>query len=209
VPFTDNFSDLSNAQGYQFEFKCERCGNGYRSAFQRDNLETGRGVLRAVGSFFGGKLQDLSHSADQWRYNQATNSAAKDKALSAAVQQISPSFRQCRGCGDWMCESLCWNDEIGQCLRCSPSVAEEISRAQSSAQVSQIWDKAQQKDWTQNLDLDTRAKLSCPSCGVKADGGKFCASCGSSLAPVVACSGCGHTANKPGAIFCAECGNRF
>jgi hypothetical protein len=26
VPFTDNFSDLSNADGYQFEFRCERCG---------------------------------------------------------------------------------------------------------------------------------------------------------------------------------------
>src|SRR5690348_7578828 len=78
VPFTDNFSDISNTQGYQFEFRCERCGNGYRSAFQRDAVETGRGVLRAVGSFFGGKLQDLSYSADQWRYDRATNSAAKD-----------------------------------------------------------------------------------------------------------------------------------
>src|SRR5689334_9887389 len=89
VPFTDNFADLSNTQGYQFEFRCERCGNGFRSAFQRDAVETGRGVLRAVGSFFGGKLQDLSSSADQWRYDRATNSAAKDRALAAAVKEIT------------------------------------------------------------------------------------------------------------------------
>lgn len=208
VPFTDNFSDISNTQGYQFEFRCERCGNGYRSAFQRDAVETGRGVLRAVGSFFGGKLQDLSYSADQWRYDRATNSAAKDRALAAAVKEISPSFRQCRGCSDWMCADQCWNTEIGQCLRCSPSVAEEISRAQASAQRDQIWDRARDRDWTRDLDLDTRAHLTCPSCGVKAEGGKFCAACGSSLAPTVHCTECGKPSTA-GAVFCGDCGTRL
>ncbi|SDY63205.1 hypothetical protein SAMN05421504_106193 [Amycolatopsis xylanica] len=209
VPFTDNFSDLSNSEGYQFEFRCERCGNGYRSAFRRDAIETGRGVLRSIGSLFGGKVQDLSYAADRWRYNQATNSAAKDKALRAAVEEITPSFRQCRGCSDWMCSTQCWNDEIGQCLRCSPSVAEEVSRAQASAQRDQIWEKAREKDWTSGIDLDTRAKVSCPSCGSKADGGKFCSSCGGSLAPIAKCGGCGNEGNKPGAIFCNECGSKL
>lgn len=209
VPFTDNFADLSNAQGYQFEFRCERCGNGYRSAFQRDTMETGRSVLRTVGSLFGGKLQELSNSAEQWRYNQATNSPAKDKALKAAVAEITPSFSQCRGCGDWMCSSLCWNEEIGQCLRCSPSVAEEVSRAQASAQRDQIWEKTREKDWTGDLDLATRAKVSCPGCGMKADGGKFCASCGTPLAVAVKCGGCGNEGNKAGAVFCADCGGRL
>jgi hypothetical protein len=209
VPFTDNVSDLSNNEGYQFEFRCERCGNGYRSAFQRDKMEMGRGVLRAVGSFFGGKAQDLSNSAQQWSYNRGTNSAAKDKALGEAVTEISPSFRQCRGCGDWMCATQCWNDEIGQCLRCSPSVAEEISRAQAEAQREQIWDRAKETDWTGDLDLKTRAKLNCPSCGVKVDGGKFCSSCGASLALPVRCNGCGATGNKAGAVFCADCGTKL
>jgi hypothetical protein len=209
VPFTDNVRDLSNHDGYQFEFHCERCGNGYRSAFVRDKMEMGRSALRAVGSFFGGKLQDLSQSAEQWRYDRATNSPAKDGALAAAVQEISPSFRQCRGCGDWMCAAQCWNDEIGQCLRCSPSVAEEMSRAQADAQRQQIWDKAKETNWTGDLDLATRAKLSCPSCGTKVDGGKFCSSCGSSLALKVDCTGCGSTANKPGAVFCSDCGTRL
>src|SRR2546429_6194063 len=97
VPFTDNFSDLSNAEGYQFEFHCERCGNGYRSAFQRDKVEMGRGLLRAVGSLFGGQLAELSSSAEQWRYDRATNSAAKDRALGNAVEDVRDKFRQCRG----------------------------------------------------------------------------------------------------------------
>jgi hypothetical protein len=209
VPFTNNFHDLSNAEGYQFEFYCERCGNGYRSAFQRDKVEMGRGLLRAVGSLFGGAVEEVSRSAEQWRYDRATNSPAKDKALTAAVGEISPSFRQCRGCGDWMCKSLCWNDEIGQCLRCSPIVAEEVARAQSAAQRDQIWQKAREQDWTADVDVATRAKLDCPSCGLKVDGGKFCSACGASLAMPVACGGCGSTANKPGAVFCSECGGKL
>jgi DNA-directed RNA polymerase subunit RPC12/RpoP len=209
VPFTDNVRDLSNYEGYQFEFYCERCGNGYRSAYVRDKMEMGRGALRAIGSFFGGKIQDLSHSADQWRYDRATNSPAKDSALSAAVQEISPSFRQCRGCSDWMCAAQCWNEDIGQCLRCSPSVTEEMSRAQAEAQRQQIWDKAREVNWTGDLDLETRAKLNCPSCGSKVDGGKFCSSCGSPLAVKVDCGGCGSTTNKPGAVFCSDCGTRL
>ena len=107
-----------------------------------------------------------------------------------------------------MCADQCWNEEIGQCLRCSPSVAEEVSRAQAAAQRDQIWDQARTKDWTRDVDPDTRAKLTCPSCGVKADGGKFCASCGGSLAPVVHCTECGSQ-SKVGALFCGDCGTRL
>jgi hypothetical protein len=163
-------------------------------------------VLRAVGSLFGGPLEDLSNSAQQWRWDRATNSAAKDKALTAAAAEVTDKFQQCRGCGDWMCVELCWNDEVGQCLRCSPSVAEEVSRAQASAQRDQIWTGAQQQNWTDGLDVATRAKLNCPSCGTKIDGGKFCSACGASLVLPVTCGGCGFAKNAPGAVFCSECG---
>jgi len=32
--FTDNYQDRSTNDGYQFEFFCRRCGNGYSSSFQ-------------------------------------------------------------------------------------------------------------------------------------------------------------------------------
>jgi hypothetical protein len=209
VPFTNNFRDLSNLEGYQFEFHCERCGNGFRSAFRRDKVEMGRGVLRAVGGLLGGKLNELAYATDRWRYDQATNSPGKDRALAAAVEEVTDKFKQCRGCGDWMCVVQCWNDDIGQCLRCSPSVAEEVSRAQAAAQRDQIWQAAQQRDWTEHVNVDTRAVLNCPSCGIKAAGGKFCSSCGSSLSVAVKCGGCGFAGNAPGAMFCAECGGRL
>lgn len=209
VPFTDNFNDLSNAEGYQFEFRCERCGNGYRSAYQRDKVEMGRGMLRAVGSLFGGKLEELSYATQQWRYDRATNSPAKDKALAHAVEEVQGKFRQCRGCGDWMCVTVCWNDEVGQCLRCSPSVAEEVARAQGAAQRDQIWQAATKENWTEDVDVKTRAALDCPSCGSKTAGGKFCASCGASLSAEVKCAGCGFGKNAPGAVFCSECGSKL
>jgi hypothetical protein len=209
VAFTNNYRDLSNTQGYQFEFRCERCGNGYRSPFTRDKVETGRGLLRAVGSMFGGVAEDLSRSVDRWRYDRASNSSAKDRALAEAVDLVRNEFRQCRGCGDWMCAAMCWNEEVGQCLRCSPAVNEELSRAQAAAQRDQIWQRARQTDWTAGMDVGTRAVVTCPDCGARSDGGKFCSSCGTSLAPKVKCTGCGHEGNRIGALFCAECGGKL
>ena len=33
TPFTNNYRDLSDENGYQFEFVCDICGSGYRSEF--------------------------------------------------------------------------------------------------------------------------------------------------------------------------------
>jgi hypothetical protein len=207
VPFTDNFRDLSNQNGYQFEFVCERCGNGYRSEFVRDKVNLGRGLLRSAGSLFGGKLDRISGASEQLMFDRGTNSPAKDKALREAGESVRDEFMQCRGCGDWMCKAVCWNHEIGQCLRCSPSVAEEISKAQAAAQVRQIQDKVETIDWTKDLDLEQRAKVTCPSCHAKVEGGKFCPECGEKLAVTQFCTNCG-TEMKDGAKFCAECGQK-
>lgn len=207
VPFTNNFNDLSNSDGYQFEFVCERCGNGYRSPFQRDTMATGGRMLRGLGSLSNkfGVVDRLGAASDQF-YDRLTGSAAKDKALSAAVESIRPNFRQCRGCGDWVCHEVCWNEPIGQCLNCSPSVADELSRAQAAAQVEQIQEQAREVDWTKDLDLVTRARVSCPSCSAPVTGGKFCPECGAGLQSKAECTNCGTSLD--GAKFCPECGQK-
>jgi len=88
VPFTDNFDDLSNMEGYQFEFRCERCGNGYRSPYVPDVKEKGRGLLRAAGSLFGGAAESLSNAADRLNYDRGTNSKAKDALADAVAAAI-------------------------------------------------------------------------------------------------------------------------
>jgi membrane protease subunit (stomatin/prohibitin family) len=56
----------------------------------------------------------------------------------------------------------------------------------------------------------TSAKVSCPSREATVPGGKFCAECGSSLAPPQGrfCPACG-VQGTPGAKFCANCGTGF
>ena len=208
VPFTDNFDDLSNQNGYQFEFRCERCGNGYRSPFVEDRMEKGRGILRAAGGLLGGSLDRLADAANQLNWDRGTNSKAKDKALADAVEAVRGEFKQCRGCGDWVCNHVCWNAEIGQCVQCSPFVAEEISKAQSEAQLEQIRERVKEIDHTEGLDLKNRAKVKCGSCNAIVDGGKFCPECGEKLSKAAFCTECG-TECKEGAKFCPECGTKI
>jgi hypothetical protein len=208
VAFTDNINDLSNEHGYQFEFVCERCGNGYRSPFQVNKRERGRGLLRSAGSLFGGKVAELSQMADQHTMDRDTNSPAKDKAMREAGQAVSGEFKQCRNCGNWVCTTVCWNADIGQCLTCSPNVADALSAAQAAAQIQQIQQKVETVDWTADLDIQHRAKVVCASCGASVAGGKFCTECGAALAKKVFCGNCGSEVDA-GKKFCPECGQKL
>lgn len=207
IPFTDNYSDLSNTNGYQFEFHCERCGNGYRSAFQRDSATTGRGLLRSLGDMVGGPLRDLGNAADDFMLNRGTNSTAKDRALAKAVREIAPNFTQCRGCGDWVCHEVCWNEPVGQCVRCAPELNDELARLQADARREQARERLESTDLLRGTNVAERVVAACPSCGARTSGGKFCAECGSPLARTTTCTGC--EAELPeSARFCPECGTR-
>ena len=52
-----------------------------------------------------------------------------DAALDAAVKEISPLFKQCTRCGNWVCEPICWNKKAGLCETCAPDLDEEIAAA--------------------------------------------------------------------------------
>ncbi|OJU47066.1 MAG: zinc ribbon domain-containing protein [Microbacterium sp. 69-7] len=204
VPFTDNFNDLSNADGYQFEFRCERCGNGYRSAFRRDPRAAGQKLARGLGNLFGGSLYEISSVADRL-LDRGTISPAKDEALRAATAEIAPRFHQCRACSDWGCGDVCWNDAVGQCVRCSPIATEELAQLQAEARRRQMQERLETVDLLGGMDLKTQAQPRCAACGAQSHGGKFCGECGSPLAIAAACRGCA-TDNPTGAKFCAECG---
>lgn len=204
VPFTDNFADLSNTDGYQFEFRCERCGNGYRSAFQRDALGTGRKIAQGLGNLFGGSVYSVTNMADRL-LDRGTNSAAKDAALRTATAEIAPRFTQCRGCGQWVCRDVCWNDQVGQCVQCSPVDTETLAQLQAEARRSQMLDRLREVDLVKGMDVAASAHPRCQACGAQSAGGKFCQECGSSLVVSHRCSACQHE-NPSGAKFCVECG---
>lgn len=54
--FTDNYQDRSTNDGYQFEFYCRHCGNGYSSSFQHSVTGFGGRLLRLGGDLVGGAV---------------------------------------------------------------------------------------------------------------------------------------------------------
>ena len=64
TPFTSNYTDLSDENGYQFEFRCDVCGSGYRSEFIRSNVGTAGNLLQGASSLFGGFFNSASNAAD-------------------------------------------------------------------------------------------------------------------------------------------------
>ncbi len=203
IEFTDNYQDLSTQGGYQFKFFCESCGNGYMSSFKPSKTGMATGLLRGAGSMLGGMLGSASYGADQLR--EVIAGPAHDRALQEAVEEIRPLFIQCKRCGQWVCEEICWNKERGLCAKCAPITQRELGSIQARLTVEQAEAKMREQDFTEGLNLTAEAVLLCPVCGAENDGGKFCQECGASLAPKVECPRCG-TKLKPSAKFCPECG---
>ncbi|MEV4315721.1 zinc ribbon domain-containing protein [Actinocrispum sp. NPDC049592] len=210
VPFTGNVRDMCNENGFQWEFHCNRCNNGFQSPFEQNIASRGKGLLRMAGEWFGGKVETLSSGVEDFnRYSwSGEGSATKDRHFAKAVELVRPNFRQCRACGRWVCAQFCWNNDVGQCMECSPLIAEEIARAQSDAQRYQFREKAFEQDWTSHQNLAEVPKLRCDSCGGSTPGGKFCQHCGQALIKEVHCTQCGTKAS-PGAMFCAQCGHQL
>ena len=206
IQFTRNHNDHSTDKGYQFEFFCDRCGNGFMSGFQASAMGLAASALRTAGSLFGGLLGNAGSSA--YEIERAVQGPAHDRAFQAAVEEAKPNFRQCTKCSHWVCVAVCWNQKRGLCFDCAPDVATELASAQAQATVEQIRDKVRQQDLTADINLTAEAAALCPSCGARAQGAKFCPECGKAIRPKGECPRCG-THCEAGAKFCPECGNKM
>ena len=205
IQFTKNHSDHSTDKGYQFEFFCDRCGNGFMSAFKASMTGYATSALRAASDIFGGVLGRAA--AGSYEVERAVRGPGHDHAFQVAVEEAKPNFRQCPKCAKWVCLTMCWNPKRGLCYDCAPSVETELAAAQAQATVEQIQEKVRQQDFTRDIDLTSEAAALCPSCGARTPGAKFCPDCGKPLRPKNECSRCG-TKFEIGAKFCPECGNR-
>src|SRR5215471_15699910 len=97
--FTKNYRDHSNENGYQFEFFCDKCGNGRRSSFVTSGVGVASSLLKAAGSVFGGGLWNAGWGAD--RVKDVLRGPAWDAAFKDAIEECKPFFRQCTRCGIW------------------------------------------------------------------------------------------------------------
>lgn len=229
IRFTANFDDLSTDRGYQFRFRCDKCGNGYQSRFQSSITGMAGGFLRAAGDLFGGILHDAANSA--YDIQRAVGGKAHDEAFAAAVEEAKQHFHQCTRCGNWVCPDVCWNAKANLCEGCAPNYEEELaaSHAQAKADATrqQLYDKAYQTDYVSGMDMSVDSitsaptrntvsptveaanapsivGLSCTACGTVANG-KFCPECGQPMNAKLRCKSCqAELEGKP--KFCGECG---
>jgi len=207
--FTRNYRDHSNDTGFQFEFFCDKCGNGYRSAWQASALGVGSKIAKGLGSLFGGsKLWGAGVAADHLK--DGLRGSGWDDAFKKAIEEIKPKFHQCTRCGNWVCPEVCWNEGRQLCEACAPDLAEEASAAQANIAADQAREKLRAVDQTEGFDPKAEILAGCPHCKARlAAGAKFCASCGKPVVQAAAqkkfCTGCGGQL-AAGAKFCSGCG---
>lgn len=206
IQFTRNHTDHSTDKGFQFEFFCDRCGNGFMTEFQSSAAGMAASALHAAGNLFGGILGQASSSA--YDIERAVQGPAHDKAFRSAVEEAKPNFRQCPKCTKWVCQASCWNAKRSLCYECAPDVETELASAQVQTAVEQMKQKIQHQDLTKDMDLTSEAVALCPSCGARTQGAKFCPECGKPLRAKDECSKCG-TKLEAGTKFCPECGNKI
>ena len=208
IEFTGNYDDLSTAMGFQFKFNCERCANGYLSSYQQNKLGVAGGLLRGASNFLGGALSRGADSA--YEVQQAVGGKAHDGALRTAVAEIRPLFKQCRNCGNWLCEQVCWNKTANMCKACAP-IAEEVETSTRAQFVQTQVNNDQFLE--ENIRMSEKGKevaRNCDSCAAETMGKKFCPGCGkpTAIAAAAFCGQCGAK-SAPGAKFCGECGGQL
>ena len=166
IPFTGNYSDLSNNDGYQFEFRCERCGNGFRSGFQRDMAATGQSSSRVSTGRPAGDVPRPQPTD----FDRSTNSEAmtrRSRRPSPRYHRISTSaVAAATGCDEG-----CWNDPVGQSACVLPNQAHELAQhyRRTPGAIRCVKDCATSTPSAATTRLQSSTR--CPSCGTHASGG--------------------------------------
>lgn len=210
IEFSSNYNDLSTDNGFQFEFFCDRCGSGYRTAFVSWATGNIANVLNTASNLFGGVFSGAASVGESVR--SSAWQKAHDEAFIAAAREIRHNFVQCPRCQNWVCKKSCWNNKRGLCKECAPDLGVEMSAAQASKSVEEVWAHAAMADEDKKLaegNWRETIRATCPKCNEPlATNAKFCPNCGAKVKFDDKCPKCGAKL-QPGAKFCAECGSKI
>ena len=180
IKFTRNHNDQSTSNGFQFEFFCDRCGNGYQSPFQGSATSMVSGALDTAANILGGFFSAAAQIGD--RANSVSWEQQHDAAFAKAVEEVKPHFVQCRRCGNWVCKEVCWNKDRGLCKECAPDLEQEFSAAQTAAAIEQAQEAARSVEYVSPERFKSTIVATCPHCGADVKGAKFCPECGTKVA---------------------------
>ena len=160
IEFVSNYSDLSTDKGFQFEFNCDRCSNGYRTRFQAWAVGSVSSALDAASSLLGGVFSSAADVGE--RVRSAGWQKAHDEAFVHSVEEIRGNFIQCPRCSQWVCRKACWNNKRGLCKECAPDMGVEMSAAQASRSVEEVWAHARWRPRIRSWPRATGARPSWP-----------------------------------------------
>lgn len=209
IEFSRNYNDLSTDNGFQFEFYCDRCGSGHRTSFVSWAPGNIANALNTASNIFGGIFSSAATVGESVR--SAAWQKAHDDAFLAAGREIRPNFIQCPRCQSWVCKKSCWNTKRGLCKECAPDLGVEMSAAQASRSVEEVWAHAAMAEEDKKLaegNWRETIRATCPQCNEPLSGNsKFCPNCGAKVKFDDKCAKCGAKL-QPGAKFCGECGTK-
>jgi len=208
IEFTSNYEDLSTERGFQWEFRCQRCDNGYRSRFRPSTTGLASEALDVAGGILGGLFGTAADLGS--RVHSVAWERMHDDAFHQAVKEVRPYFIQCPRCNQWVCRQRCWNESRGLCLECAPSATIETAAAQAEAIVEQAVEAVRERQYdVKEYVAGDKLRAACPKCGAAIQpGARFCPECGARLGQDRFCASCG-AAVAANARFCPECGARL
>jgi hypothetical protein len=163
------------------------------------------GAMDAANSLLGGLFGKAADKSE--RVRSAGWEKAHDEAFLEAANELKSDFGQCPRCSSRVCKASCWNTRMGLCKNCAPDVGVEMSAAQFSKTVEEIWTSAQAAEEAQAAIAKPESwrgslRVTCPACNAPlAQNVKFCPECGAKIQSESVCAKCGNKL-LPGAKFC-------
>lgn len=219
ITFTRRYEDKSNNYGFQFQFHCDRstwpssfcrwkeCSTSFLSTYQANPVGIASTLTQAA-SYLIGKGYGIGHAGHL--INNVYKSQAWQDAYAKAIEEVKPHFKQCTRCAAWVCADNCWNDRRALCTTCAPELGNEVASANAQAAKEQIFKRARDTDQISHVDTGTDQVASCPHCGERSAGGKFCVGCGKEFVSPSFCASCGKKVTSgANSKFCQHCGDRL
>ncbi len=230
----ESYDDLCDESGFQFEFRCEKCGRPFKSEYVKSRNVAARNkneklgnAAAFLGGLFGGKageLGDLIDRGSDFANEMAGDRYEKEKqaAFEAAEAIAEKSLSHCSRCGCWFC-SDCYDKKAGMCKDCAEEVAQEERdrrqeaedrRREEEERIEEEKREAEERRREEEERAREEAEAAaeeqkhiCPKCGARVpDGMRFCGNCGTAMIKV--CPKCGAENDRMN-NFCQECGAKL
>lgn len=215
--FTKNYDDMCTEAGFQFTFKCDLCGDGYKTKFIESKTYRKHGLFESIGKGIGlaadvAGMHNVSSAVTRGTdiINQRHEGMTPawhneyEQAFKLAQNEAMGHFHRCPNCRNYVCDAD-WNEDDTMCVECAPRENVEVTKARAQRMKAEIQEKASTASvFTGQIERRTTV---CPQCGKPAGEGKFCNNCGGPIG-LSQCPKCGAKL-AIGSRFCGECGNKM